>query len=147
MIWNVTVPILVVAVIVLLWRVWRLESKMEFYSEHYRKRCDLNAGRMCNVPTTDQVEALDWLVQCNVDECSSRLTALARALGYEWKRTEAKEGWEKKIGPLEVDWEAARERWNNLDADDLGYEVFGIDRRKGERRKPAPKKKPRRGKS
>lgn len=36
------------------------------------------------------------------DGINARLNALAAALGYEWKRTEAKEGWEKRyVHPLD----------------------------------------------
>jgi len=61
-------------------------------------------------------------------ELHTRVTALAHALGYEWKRTEAKEGWERKSVFADGPWQRklmGEYLWNN-----------GDDRRKADRRKP-----------
>ena len=100
------------------------------------------------------------------DGINARLNALAAALGYEWKRTGAKEGWERKptayegmrvspsFGCVSPFLSVSRACSEKVDADVMA--LFKrrktdhgptADRRKGERRKPAPKKKPRRGKS
>ena len=98
------------------------------------------------------------------------LDELARALGYEWKRTEAKEGWEKKAILTNDDIAQALKTippYPSFGCIAIGTGLFKagyVDRRKGDRRKaaggkatlihgdepcgfcnrPFPKKKPRR---
>jgi len=70
------------------------------------------------------------------------LDELARALGYEWKRTEAKEGWEKKAILTNDDIAQALKTippYPSFGCIAIGTGLFKAayaDRRKGDRRKP-----------
>lgn len=108
---------------ILLWRVWRLEDRVGRKGpsgpdwEHMIKV----EGRIND--TYGYARGVD-----------RALGDLARALGYEWKRTDAKEGWEKKAATKPSSY------WGLPDEDELdslSYSLFGVDRRKADRRKPA----------
>ena len=123
----------------LLWRVWRLESNS--VSEQ-RKVYDTvrHMMRTGDIGKASHMDVLDAELRMSrqVDRECERVFALAAALGYEWKSTPAKSGWEKRdSGP-------GCDHYNLLRHKVALY--TSLDRRKADRRKPvdAPKKKPRR---
>ena len=136
---------LLVSVATLLWRVWRLEVRANNIEGNALWLRDGIVDRAHQ----SSLLALSERVAGDLH----RSNALARALGYEWKRTDAKEGWEKKAATPTL-----YDLWTH-EAALLNYER---DRRKADRRKPViakaaddpfpspldrgvtPKKKPRR---
>ena len=69
------------------WRVWRLDVKLQRVvglEEAIRQEARWRTSADNQRPTYAAYDGLN-----------GRLNSLARALGYEWKRTEAKEGWER----------------------------------------------------
>lgn len=147
MIWNVVVPVLVVAVLVLLWRVRRLEV--------LRDRVDgltVNLQQEAIWRTTADSKRPDFE---HVDHISRRVTDLAAALGYEWKSTPAKSGWEKKaslfgLGPLAG--KAREEAISRIEhainttpspfaSSLISYYECGDRRKGGDRRKPVAEPK------
>ena len=128
---------MIAVVILLAWRVWRLESRLEAFDRSLMRKGDV-----------------DWLqgaLNENLSRCvagsEQRTHALARALGYEWKRTDAKEGWERKsvnpfgfgIGAYDAYKESVKRAFG---APPLwihaGPAACVADRRKADRRKPTP---------
>lgn len=122
------------------------------------------------LPPRERTGSGDFLPACipsakDVGDVRRSINALARALGYEWKRTDAKEGWEKKpvnpFGFKPLTGEAREEAIRSIEhainttpnpfcSARIRYYESG-DRRKADRRKPtpqaapqAPRKKPRR---
>lgn len=124
---TVTWLMVTVTLVTLLWRVWRLESAMKCSNEYsaWLRDC-LN----------------DRVHKSGFNELWERFYSLAHALGYEWKSTPTKSGWERKH-PLSnvccVSTPLRSDKWGWLDEQPN-------DRRKADRRKPvdAPKKKPKR---
>ena len=118
--------LLAVCVLILVWRVWRLEYLLEAFDRALMRKGDV-----------------DWLqgaLNENLSRCvagsEQRIAFLARALGYEWKRTDAKEGWEKRA-PIEgrkIDWVWMDEPPRFVHAP--SYWADGKERRKADRRKP-----------
>ena len=76
--------LLAVCVLILVWRVWRLEARLE-----------KPVGRIALDPPATPLSAQVDNVRSGVLEQYGMIHGLARALGYEWKRTDAKEGWER----------------------------------------------------
>lgn len=129
-----------VVLLAMAWRVWRLEGRA--------KDIEYNA---------------EWLLGCVQDRAHKEgvsavagvagdtkrsLGLLATALGYEWKRTEAKEGWEKRpatmtaadaIAAVKADVAYGAPYFSCSSIRRVGY----IDRRVSDRRKPALAKKAR----
>jgi hypothetical protein len=116
----------------LLWRVWRLEYLLEAFDRALMRKGDV-----------------DWLqgaLNENLSRCvagsEQRIASLASALGYEWKRTDAKEGWEKKVTLAEALKETCgggtpfASSFRTVHYDDIPK--YTLDRRKADRRKPAP---------
>lgn len=117
------------------WRVWRLETRARNIENNAAWLRECIADR----PHRASLSALSERVAGDL----AAVRQLATALGYEWKRTEAKEGWEKKATTV-----AASIVYG---APSFGGSTFGCiasgtglfkaayaDRRKGDRRKPVP---------
>lgn len=87
--------LLVACVLILVWRVWRLEGKAEAGVRAERSLDDVFLPARVKTRSGETIRA--FVATANeVGEVRVELHSLARALGYEWKRTEAKEGWERK---------------------------------------------------
>ena len=127
---------LLVSVATLLWRVWRLEERV---------------GRKApSGPDWDHMLKVEGRINDSYGYARGvdrALGDLARALGYEWKRTDAKEGWEKKSPFGFGDYDAYKESVKRaFGAPPLwihaGPAACVADRRKADRRKPAPQAAP-----
>ena len=131
--------LLSLACALLLWRVLRLEATV-----YATQRDQIEAlGR--EMPR--EARLLNWenevLCRCTA-ATEQRVRALARALGYEWKRTDAKEGWERSaVASVKPD--APKNPfgvgdmfsyYKALDAYLKPISPVGMDRRKADRRKP-----------
>jgi len=111
-------PVWAFIVVYLSWRVWRLESRLEAF--------DMALAQKASCAWVS--DALNENLSRCVAGTEQRVKSLAHALGYEWKRTEAKEGWERKSVFADGPWQRklmGEYLWNN-----------GDDRRKADRRKP-----------
>ena len=88
--WIVPVLLLSLACALLLWRVWRLEKEVRRVDEQECTNYGVLATRIRN--SDDSTLA-----------ARGSMITLARALGYEWKRTDAKEGWERTYAHVKLD--------------------------------------------
>ena len=126
---------LVVVVAIL---VWHLAWAKDGVATLRRDVDDLRDGeRDMRVWRCSQLDSSDC-----IDFAKRRTESLARALGYEWKRTDAKEGWEKKSPFGFGDYDAYKESVKRaFGAPPLwihaGPAACVADRRKADRRKPA----------
>lgn len=106
-----------IVTLLLVWQVRRLEDRCRELDDSIRTEA-------LHRTSADNQRTL-WSYHADIH---TRVTALARALGYEWKRTGAKEGWERTY---------AHVTWPNIP---LGPQyqraILVSDRRKADRRKP-----------
>lgn len=129
---------LLVSVATLLWRVWRLEYRAKDIEDNAKWLRECVAARAHQ----SSLLALSERVAGDLDAVKQ----LARALGYEWKRTDAKEGWEKKSILTNADIAEALKAippypsFGSFGCIASGTGLFKAgyaDRRKADRRKPS----------
>ena len=114
-----------VVLLLMAWRVWRLEKAV---GDARRMAVDL-VHEEAIFRTSADAQRASW---SEFVALNTKVAALASALGYEWKRTDAKEGWERRIGPFSL---------ADMDAYRRAVSAYvspapPLERRKADRRKP-----------
>ena len=130
----------------LLWRVWRLEDTVRSNDRSVRDALESEAVYRTN----GDAQRVAWSEHALLH---TSLKSLAHALGYEWKSTPAKSGWERKASPFgfkpltgEAREEAIRSIEHAINNTPNQFASCRIrycesgDRRKGDRRKPTTAK-------